>query len=125
MSTGSRSGPCSPVGSHPSSYGSVTAFKGADPLKSCWQIINSLLPFCGLWYLMYLSLSWSYWLTLVLAVPTAGLLVRLFIIQHDCGHRSFFRSRRANDLLGAFCGLFTLTPYFLWRRSHSRHHATS
>jgi acyl-lipid omega-6 desaturase (Delta-12 desaturase) len=74
---------------------------------------------------MYLSLALSYWLTLLLAIPTAGLLVRLFIIQHDCGHRSFFRSRRANDLLGAFCGLFTLTPYRLWRRSHSRHHATS
>jgi omega-6 fatty acid desaturase (delta-12 desaturase) len=74
---------------------------------------------------MYLSLSWSYWLTLLLALPTAGLLVRLFIIQHDCGHHSFFQSRRANDLLGAFCGLFTLTPYRLWRRSHSRHHASS
>jgi omega-6 fatty acid desaturase (delta-12 desaturase) len=88
-------------------------------------VVNSLLPFCGLWYVMYLSLSWSYWLTLLLAIPTAGLLVRLFIIQHDCGHYSFFRSRRANDVLGTFCGLLTLTPYRLWRRSHSRHHASS
>lgn len=74
---------------------------------------------------MYLSVFWSYFLTLLLAVPTAGLLVRLFIIQHDCGHHSFFRSRRANDLLGTFCSLLTLTPYHLWRRSHSRHHASS
>lgn len=74
---------------------------------------------------MYLSVGFSYWLTLLLAVPTAGLLVRLFIIQHDCGHHSFFSSRRANDALGLFCSLFTLTPYALWRRSHSRHHASS
>jgi len=70
-------------------------------------------------------MSWSYWLTLLLAVPAAGLLVRIFIIQHDCGHHSFFRSHRANDWLGSLCGLFTLTPYSLWRRSHSRHHASS
>ena len=103
----------------------IAEYKRSNPLKSSWQITNSLLPFCGLWYLMYLSLSWSYWLTLLLAIPTAGFLVRIFIIQHDCGHHSFFRSRRANDLLGGCCGLFTLTPYYLWRRSHSRHHASS
>ncbi len=103
----------------------VVRYKRPNPLKSTWQIINSLLPFAGLWYLMYLSLSWSYWLTLFLAVPAAGFLVRIFIIQHDCGHHSFFRSRRANDFLGGFCGVFTLTPYYLWRRSHSRHHASS
>jgi omega-6 fatty acid desaturase (delta-12 desaturase) len=106
-------------------HGAVTRFKCPHRLKGTWQIANSLLPFLGLWYLMYLSLSWSYWLTLLLAIPTAGLLVRLFIIQHDCGHHSFFRSTCANDALGAFCGFFTLTPYRLWRRSHSLHHATS
>ncbi len=105
--------------------GAMAKFKHPNALKSSWQVLNSLVPFCGLWYLMYLSSFWSYWLTLVLAIPTAGFLVRLFIIQHDCGHHSFFHSRRANDLLGAFCSLFTLTPYFLWRRSHSRHHASS
>jgi acyl-lipid omega-6 desaturase (Delta-12 desaturase) len=103
----------------------VAKYKCPSQLKSIWQITNSLLPFCGLWYLMYLSLSSSYWLTLILAIPTAGFLVRIFIIQHDCGHHSFFRSRRSNDRLGGFCGLFTLTPYYLWRRSHSRHHASS
>jgi omega-6 fatty acid desaturase (delta-12 desaturase) len=93
--------------------------------KSVWQLANSILPFCGLWYLMYLSTFLSYWVTLALALPTAGLLMRIFIIQHDCGHHSFFRSRRANDLVGQACGLLTLTPYHLWRRSHSRHHASS
>jgi omega-6 fatty acid desaturase (delta-12 desaturase) len=111
--------------SHPNWSGTLAQFKRPSRLKSIWQVINSLLPFCGLWYLMYLSVFWSYWLTLLLAIPTAGLLVRLFIIQHDCGHHSFFRSQRLNDMLGALCGLFTLTPYSLWRRSHSRHHASS
>ena len=105
--------------------GAVQRFKRPHRLKSWWQIINSAVPFCALWYAMYLSTSWSYWLTLLLAIPTAGLLVRLFIIQHDCGHHSFFRSRRANDLIGVVCSFITLTPYHLWRRSHARHHASS
>jgi acyl-lipid omega-6 desaturase (Delta-12 desaturase) len=104
---------------------SIAAFKRASRLKSAWQIVNSVLPLCALWYVMYLSLDWSYWLTLLLAIPTAGLLMRLFIIQHDCGHHSFFRSRPVNDFLGSFLGVLTLTPYYLWRRSHSRHHASS
>lgn len=93
--------------------------------KSWWQIANSVLPFCGLWYLMYLSSFWSYFLTLALAIPAAGFVVRIFIIQHDCGHHSFFRNRRANDMLGTLCGVLTLTPYHFWKRTHSRHHASS
>jgi len=100
-------------------------YKRPNPLQSGWQVVNSLVPFSCLWYLMYLSTFWSYWLTLLLAVPTAGFLVRLFIIQHDCGHHSFFRNRRANDALGIALSFLTLTPYYLWRRSHSRHHASS
>ena len=100
MSTALQSGVCSPVGSCTLAMVPLRR-SSANPLKSGWQIINSLLPFCGLWYVMYRSFSWSYWLTLLLAVPTAGFLVRLFIIQHDCGHHSFFRSRRVNDLLGS------------------------
>jgi len=103
----------------------VKPFKSPHRWKSWWQIINSLVPFFALIYAMYLCTFWSYWFTLALAFPAAGLLVRLFIIQHDCGHHSFFRSRRANDVLGLICSLFTLTPYYLWRRSHSRHHASS
>ncbi len=103
----------------------VAKYKRPVLRKSCWQVVNTLLPFCGLWYVMYLSLSWSYALTLLLALPAAGFLVRIFIIQHDCGHHSFFRSNRINDLLGSFFGVLTLTPYHYWRRTHSRHHVTS
>ncbi len=84
---------------------------------------NSFVPFFSLWYLMYLSLDFSYWLTLLLAFPAAGFLVRIFIIQHDCGHGSFFRSQKTNDRVGMFCSIFTLTPYHYWRTSHSIHHA--
>ncbi len=103
----------------------LATYKRPSPLKSWWQVLNSVVPFCGLWYLMYLSTFRSYWLTLLLAIPAAGFLVRIFIIQHDCGHHSFFRNRRANDLLGSFCGLLTLTPYHFWKRSHARHHSSS
>jgi len=67
----------------------------------------------------------GYWATLLLAVPAAGLLVRMFMIQHDCGHGSFFRSRWVNDLVGRVIGVFTLTPYDHWRSAHAHHHATS
>jgi len=72
---------------------------------------------------MYWSLRLSYWLTLLLALPTGALLVRVFIVQHDCGHGSFLPSRRANDLLGLLCSVLTLTPYANWRRQHAGHHA--
>lgn len=91
--------------------------------KSLWQVANSFLPFFILWYLMYLSLDLSYVLTLVLAVPAAGFLNRIFIIQHDCGHGSFFRSKRANSITGLCCSILTLTPYHYWRKSHAIHHA--
>lgn len=71
------------------------------------------------------SLEVSYWLTLLLAIPTAGFLVRIFIIQHDCGHGSFLRSRRAMDWVGSLCGVLTLVPYHDWRKSHAIHHASS
>jgi omega-6 fatty acid desaturase (delta-12 desaturase) len=71
---------------------------------------------------MYASLQLSLLLTLLLAAPTGALLVRVFIIQHDCGHGSFFRSPRANDVVGTLCGVLTLTPYANWRRQHAGHH---
>ena len=93
--------------------------------RSLWQIANSLLPYLLLWYLMYRSLAVSYWLTLALAVPTAGFMVRIFIIFHDCGHGSFFKSHRANAFVGIVTGLLTLTPYYEWRNNHAIHHATA
>ncbi len=74
---------------------------------------------------MYLSLSYSYWLTLGLSVLTAGFTIRLFIIQHDCGHMSFFPSRKWNDRLGYICSFFTVVPYYYWKRQHAMHHATN
>ncbi len=93
--------------------------------RSLFQLLNSAIPFVLMWVLMLASLEYSYWITLLLALPAAGFLVRLFIIQHDCGHGSFFRSRTANDSLGSVLGVFTLTPYAYWRKTHALHHKTS
>ena len=89
------------------------------------QVLNSAVPFALTWYFMLASLEYSYWITLLLALPAAGFLIRLFIIQHDCGHGSFFASRIANNSLGFVLGILTLTPYAYWRKIHSLHHATS
>ena len=93
--------------------------------RAVWQLVNSVVPFLGLWYLMYLCLSISYWLILPLAVLTGGFMTRIFIISHDCGHGSFFKSRAANDIVGFITGVLTFTPYFHWRWEHSVHHSTS
>ncbi len=102
----------------------VAKYQKSNAVKSIWQITNSFLPFIALLYLMYLSLGFSYWLTLLLALPTAGFVTRIFIIQHDCGHRSFFNSRKANNATGFLLSIFTLTPYHYWKKSHSIHHAS-
>ncbi len=95
-----------------------------DLRRSIWQIINSAIPYFLLLVLMYQSLDYSYWLTLLLAVPAAGLLVRIFIIFHDCGHGSFFKSHRLNNIVGFITGIITFVPYQDWRFNHARHHAT-
>jgi acyl-lipid omega-6 desaturase (Delta-12 desaturase) len=92
---------------------------------SIWQLINTLIPYAVLWYLMYLSLSVSYWLTLALAVVGAGLVVRLFIIFHDCGHMSFFKSQAANRFWGFITGILTFTPHDYWWNEHAQHHASA
>ena len=89
------------------------------------QLLTSAVPFVALWYLMLRSLEGSYWLTLLLALPTTGFMMRLFMIQHDCGHGSFFQSRRARDTLGFIIGVLLLTPYEYWRKTHAYHHAHS
>ncbi|MFM1815685.1 MAG: hypothetical protein RLZ98_2380 [Pseudomonadota bacterium] len=93
--------------------------------RSIFELLVTVAPLVGLWTLAWLALQVSYVLTLALAVPAAGLLVRLFLIQHDCGHGAFFTSRKANTWLGRVLGVFTLTPYDLWQRKHALHHATS
>ena len=102
----------------------IAEYQRSSLWRSIWQIINSFVPYLLLLYAMYRSLEVSYWLTLILAVPAAGFQVRTFIIFHDCGHGSFFRSQKANDIVGMVSGFFTLTPYFEWRHNHAIHHAT-
>lgn len=93
--------------------------------KAVLQIAGSLVPFVVTWALMYQSLEYSYWLTLVLAVPAAGFLLRIFLLQHDLGHGSLLRSKRANDWLGCAFSVLTVIPYHHWRRVHADHHSHS
>ena len=103
----------------------VRGYQNPDLKRSLWQIANSLIPYVILWFLMVFSLRVSYWLTLALAIPAAGFMVRIFIIFHDCGHGSFFKSQRLNDAIGTLTGIITFTPYYNWRHNHAIHHATT
>jgi acyl-lipid omega-6 desaturase (Delta-12 desaturase) len=103
----------------------VIKYQKSSSGRAIWQIVNTLGPYSLLWYFMYRSLSVSYWLTLPLAILAGGFLVRVFIIFHDCGHGSFFKSRTANDIVGFITGALTFTPYYHWRWEHALHHATS
>jgi omega-6 fatty acid desaturase (delta-12 desaturase) len=100
-------------------------YQRPDLRLSLSQLASSVLPFLFLWYLMVLSLKVSYWLTLGLAVLAGGFMMRTFIIFHDCGHGSFFKSRRANELVGIITGLLAFTPYHHWTHDHAVHHATA
>lgn len=93
--------------------------------RATWQMVNTLIPYVGLWVAMYFTKSISWWLTIPLAVVAGGLLVRTFIIFHDCGHGSFFKSQKANHIVGSITGLLTFTPYFHWRWEHAIHHSAS
>ncbi len=103
----------------------VARYQAPSVWRSLWQVVNTLVPYAVLWFLMYWSLGVSYWITAALAVLAAGFLVRVFILFHDCGHGSFFKARKANALLGHITGVLTLTPYHHWRWEHALHHATS
>jgi omega-6 fatty acid desaturase (delta-12 desaturase) len=93
--------------------------------RALWQIVNTFGPYGLIWYGMYWSLAVSWWLTIPLAVLAAAFLVRIFIIFHDCGHGSYFKSRRANNIVGFIAGLMTFTPYYHWRWEHAIHHGTA
>ena len=95
-----------------------------DP-RALIELALTVLPFGALWYAMWATLSLGYWLTLLLAIPAAGFLVRLFVLQHDCSHGAFFRRRAANDWTGHIIGVLTLTPHGLWQRTHALHHANA
>jgi omega-6 fatty acid desaturase (delta-12 desaturase) len=93
--------------------------------RAWFQVLNTAIPFFALWATMYLSLRAGYWLTLLLAVPTAMFLVRMFMFQHDCGHGAFTPSQKVNNVIGSLIGVLTLVPYDYWRKTHAVHHATS
>jgi omega-6 fatty acid desaturase (delta-12 desaturase) len=93
--------------------------------RATWQVVNTLVPYAALWCLMYYTLSVSWWLTISLAVMAGAILVRAFIIFHDCGHGSFFKSAVANHVLGAVTGVLTFTPFYHWRWEHAIHHSSS
>jgi len=103
----------------------VLKYQKPSPWKAAWQIIDTLVPYGLLWYLMYLLRPVSWWLVLPLAVLAGALLVRVFIIFHDCGHGSFFKSPAANALVGFLAGILTFTPYYHWRWEHAIHHANA
>jgi omega-6 fatty acid desaturase (delta-12 desaturase) len=105
----------------------VAPFAVADDRRAWFQLVTTSLLFVAGWAAMAagVRLGWNYALVLLLALPVAGLYVRLFILQHDCGHGSFFTSARHNDRVGRVLGVVTLMPYAYWRHTHAIHHATS
>ncbi|APX14884.1 MULTISPECIES: fatty acid desaturase [Phaeobacter] len=102
----------------------LAQYREPNMLRSLFELTVTVVPFVLLWALAWWSLSVSYWLTLGLSVLIAAFLLRLFTIQHDCGHGSFFSNRRLSDWVGRIIGVLTLTPYDVWRRTHSIHHST-
>jgi omega-6 fatty acid desaturase (delta-12 desaturase) len=103
----------------------LARYRNPNAGRSFVEIAITLGPFALLWALIWLGIHFGYWFSLLLVVPAAGFLVRLFMIQHDCGHGSFFRSRWLNDWIGRVLGVLTFTPYDFWRHTHAVHHASS
>lgn len=105
----------------------IAPFAWADNRRAWFQLVTTSLLFVAGWSIMVLGvrLAWNYGFVLLLSLPVAGLYVRLFIFQHDCGHGSFFSNPRLNDAVGRVLGVVTLMPYSYWRRTHAIHHATS
>ncbi|MFO1477239.1 MAG: fatty acid desaturase [Verrucomicrobiota bacterium] len=103
----------------------VAAYQTPARGRALWQLANTLIPYAATWWLLYWAATFSWWLAVPLAVLAGGFLVRVFIIFHDCGHGSFFKSPRANTIIGFLTGVLTFTPFHLWRREHALHHSTA
>ncbi len=103
----------------------LAPYRIPDDRRAGLEVILTLALFVGLWIVMWLLIDVSVLLVLALTVPAAGLMVRLFIIQHDCGHASMFSTAKWNNFIGRALGIVTLTPYDYWRRSHALHHSAS
>ena len=100
-------------------------YRGAIPRLAVSQLVSTLVPLAILVAAMFATVETAYWATLLMAIPAGGLLVRVFIIQHDCGHGSFFGSRPLNEFVGRCMSVLTMAPYGLWKREHAHHHAAS
>ena len=103
----------------------VAKYQRPSVAKSSWQLANSLVPYLALWVAMYFSLGVSYWLTLALAIPAGGFLIRIFIISHDCGHGAFFHTAKANNFWGTITSFLVCNPYYYWKHEHALHHAST
>ena len=110
----------------PKDWGTLlTDHSVADPKRSLFELVITALPYSLLWLGVLASVQRGFWPGLLLMIPAAGFLVRLFLIQHDCGHGSFFKHRGTNDFLGRILGVLTVTPYGYWRHTHAMHHAST
>lgn len=103
----------------------VAQFAKSDTRKSVMQLINTLGPLLILWVIAYQTIAISPWITVGISTIAAGFVVRTFIIFHDCTHGSFFKNKKANDIIGFWTGVLTSFPYEKWKREHTIHHATS
>ncbi|TIU79115.1 MAG: fatty acid desaturase, partial [Mesorhizobium sp.] len=103
----------------------LARYKKPDRRRSAVELAITLVPFATLWALSSVAYAHGHWWGLILILPAAGFLVRIFMIQHDCGHGSFFANRTADDWIGRGLGILTLTPYDCWRRAHATHHASA
>lgn len=103
----------------------LAKFRNISASRSSVEIAITVIPFIALWGITAALVVHGYWLGLILTVPAAGFLVRLFILQHDCGHGNLYARRSVNDWIGRFIGVLTFTPYDYWRRTHAIHHASA
>ncbi|ALI56304.1 fatty acid desaturase [Celeribacter marinus] len=103
----------------------LAGYRDPNVMRSVFELAVTVGPFLLLWVLAWKALAVSYWLTFAISIVNAAFLLRLFAIQHDCGHGSFLKNRTASDWLGRVLGVMTLTPYDVWRSSHSIHHSSA
>ncbi len=106
-------------------FARLAPYRTAEDGRAIFELLITLAPFLVLWAGMWALLAAGHWWALIGVIPAGGLIVRLFIVQHDCGHGSMFSHKKANDWVGRFIGILTLTPYDHWRRGHALHHASS
>jgi omega-6 fatty acid desaturase (delta-12 desaturase) len=103
----------------------LAPYREPPPARAAMELVATALPFLGLSAAAMIGVNSIGWVFLLLSFPAGGFLSRLFMIQHDCGHGSFFKERWANTVLGRLIGILTFTPYAYWRHMHARHHATA